>query len=335
VGITLYPGDADNVDGLLRTADAAMHSAIANGGNGFCFFQQEMNRWSEERIKVETRLHHALERGELAVHFQPLVDAESGDIAGAEALLRWNAVDDESGRTISPAVFIPILEETGLIVKVGEWVLRTACEQQQRWLRETGRSLFVAVNLSALQLADHELIGKVSRIILDTGIAAGDLEIELTESAAMRDAEHGLETLSRLKSLGVRLSLDDFGTGYSSLSYLKQLPIDTLKVDRSFVIDADHDREALSIVRAIIAIGHALQLEIIAEGIETDSQARLLQTLAVDILQGFRFSKPIAADDFVALLRHTPRFIIEKNEPGGATILYPRQDKGRGKRQLH
>ncbi|NJD25993.1 MAG: EAL domain-containing protein [Betaproteobacteria bacterium] len=335
VGITLYPGDADSVDGLLRTADAAMHSAIANGGNGFCFFQQEMNRWSEERIKVEGRLHHALERGELQVYFQPLVDAESGEIAGAEALLRWNAVDDDSGRQISPAVFIPILEETGLIVKVGEWVLRTACEQQQRWLRETGRTLFVAVNLSALQLADHDLISKVSRIILDTGISAGDLEIELTESAAMRDAEHGLESLNRLKSLGVRLSLDDFGTGYSSLSYLKQLPIDTLKIDRSFVIDADRDREALSIARAIVAIGHALQLEIIAEGIETDAQASLLRTLAVDILQGYRFSRPVPGNDFVALLHATPRFAIEDSDPAGATVLFPHTEKRRGTRQLH
>ncbi|HJW26569.1 MAG TPA: EAL domain-containing protein [Rhodocyclaceae bacterium] len=307
IGISLFPNDADSLEALIGNADAAMYSAIDAGGNTYRFFHQEMNSSSAERMRIEGKLHHALERGELAVYFQPLVSARSGRIIGAEALLRW--LPKEGDGFIPPSTFIPLLEETGLIVPVGEWVMRTACEENRRWREATGKDLFVAVNLSALQLADERLVDKVRAIVSGNGFDPRHLEIELTESAVMRDAERGIRTMHQLKELGVSLSIDDFGTGYSSLSYLKQLPLDTLKIDRSFVIDAPGDPEAVSIIRAIVAMGHSLQFEIIAEGVETRDQIDFLRQGMVDILQGYHFSKPVPAEEFLALV--TDRQVYE------------------------
>jgi len=300
IGISIYPDDASTAESLTTNADSAMYSAVENGGNTYRFFHQEMNQNSAERMLLEGKLHGALERGELMVYFQPLVSAQSGRITGAEALLRWYQPD--LGGFVSPATFIPLLEETGLIVEVGEWVLRTACKENQRWREITGHDYFVAVNLSAIQLSDPLLQNQVERILLETALPPHCLEIELTESAIMRDTKRGIELLNAFRQIGIKLSVDDFGTGYSSLSYLKQLPINTLKIDRSFIIDTPNDKEAASITKAIVALGHSLQLEIIAEGVETAEQVSFLRDAGADILQGFYFSCAISATDFRQLV---------------------------------
>jgi len=309
IGISLFPDDADTFEGLISSADSAMYVAIEQGGNAFRFFQQEMNARSAERMRIESRLHHALERGELSVFFQPLICAKSGRIAGAEALLRWHS--EELG-TVSPAVFIPLMEETQLIRPIGQWVLKKACEENQRWREQSGEELFVAVNLSAVQLADDKLIDDIRKILSDTHFEPRFLEIELTESAVMHDSELGIRTLNQIKDLGINLSIDDFGTGYSSLSYLKQFPLDTLKIDRSFVMDAVGDDNASAIIKAIVAMGHTLGFHIIAEGVEDLEQVSLLREVSVDILQGYYFSRPLPASQFEELLRRTPRFTLPK-----------------------
>lgn len=309
IGISLFPDDADTHENLISNADSAMYVAIEQGGNTFRFFQQEMNARSSERMRIESRLHHALERGELSVFFQPLVCAKTGRISGAEALLRWHS--EELG-SISPNVFIPLMEETQLIRPIGQWVLRKACEENRRWRELTGTELFVAVNLSAVQLSDENLIRDIQRVLSETNVDPRYLEIELTESAVMHDAELGLRTLNQIKQLGVKLSIDDFGTGYSSLSYLKQFPLDTLKIDRSFVIDAAVDDNASAIIRAIVAMGHTLGFDIIAEGVEDIDQVELLREVSVDILQGYYFSRALPATQFDELLHRNPIFTLPK-----------------------
>lgn len=312
IGISIFPDDADTVEGLIGCADSAMYAAIEQGGNTFRFFQQEMNTRSSERMRTESLLHYALERGEFSVFFQPLVNARSGRIAGAEALLRWH--NEELG-AVSPAVFIPLLEDTQLIRQVGKWVLRKACLENMRWRQRTGRELFVAVNLSAVQLADDKLLEDIRQILDETGCAPRYLEIELTESSIMHDSELGIRTLNRIKELGIRLSIDDFGTGYSSLSYLNQFPLDTLKIDRSFVMHATENENAQAIIKAIVAMGHTLGFEIIAEGVETLEQLVLLRNNAVDILQGYHFSRPIPAIEFEELIVRTPVYPFADSLP--------------------
>jgi diguanylate cyclase (GGDEF)-like protein/PAS domain S-box-containing protein len=307
IGISLFPDDANTHESLISNADSAMYVAIEQGGNTFRFFQQEMNARSSERMRIESRLHHALERGELSVYFQPLVCAKSGRIAGAEALLRWES--DELG-SISPNVFIPLMEETQLIRPIGQWVLRKACEENKRWREATGSEIFVAVNLSAVQLSDENLIPDIQKILFETNFDPRYLEIELTESAVMHDAELGLRTLNQIKQLGVTLSIDDFGTGYSSLSYLKQFPLDTLKIDRSFVIDAAVDKNASAIIRAIVAMGHTLGFHIIAEGVEDIDQVEFLRDVSVEILQGYHFSRALPAAEFAELLKRSPIYSL-------------------------
>ena len=307
IGISIFPDDAETVEGLVSCADSAMYAAIEQGGNTFRFFQQEMNTRSSERMRTESLLHHALERGELSVFFQPLVNARNGRIAGAEALLRWH--NDELG-AVSPGVFIPLLEDTQLIRPVGKWVLRKACLENKRWRQRTGNELFVAVNLSAVQLADDNLVKDIRQILAETGCDPRYLEIELTESSIMHDSELGIRTLNQIKDLGIRLSIDDFGTGYSSLSYLNQFPLDTLKIDRSFVMNAAEDENAQAIIKAIVAMGHTLGFEIIAEGVENVEQLSLLRDNAVDILQGYYFSRPIPAIEFEELIIRMPNYVL-------------------------
>jgi diguanylate cyclase (GGDEF)-like protein/PAS domain S-box-containing protein len=307
IGISIFPDDAQTVEGLVSCADSAMYAAIEQGGNTFRFFQQEMNLRSTERMRIESLLHHALERGELSVFFQPLVNARNGRIAGAEALLRWH--NEELG-AVSPNVFIPLLEDTQLIRSVGKWVLRKACLENKRWRQRTGSDLFVAVNLSAVQLADDNLLKDVQQILAETGCDPRYLEIELTESSIMHDSELGIRTLNRLKEMGIRLSIDDFGTGYSSLSYLNRFPLDTLKIDRSFVMHAAEDENAQAIIKAIVAMGHTLGFEIIAEGVETIEQLNLLRANSVDLLQGYHFSRPIPAIEFEELIVRTPLYAL-------------------------
>lgn len=318
IGISVFPEDGDDAETLVRNADSAMYKAIEEGGNAYRFFRQEMNERAAERVQLESRLYHALERGELSVFFQPFVATETGSIVGAEALLRWKC--PELGGYISPATFIPLLEETGLIRSVGEWVLGHACAEAARWQQITGEQLFVAVNISALQLTD-DLPHLVAKAIALHNIAPAQLEIELTESAIMRDADHGIRMLHELKALGVRLSIDDFGTGYSSLSYLKRLPMSTLKIDRSFVMDIPDDSEAISIARAILALGHSLHLDIIAEGVESVAQAEFLCHNGCDLLQGYHFSKPVNADDFLSLLIERPRYHLPQDSSRNLQLL--------------
>jgi len=319
IGISIYPDDADTVEGLISCADSAMYAAIEQGGNTFRFFQNDMNARSAERMRIESRLHHALERGELSVFFQPLVCARSGRIVGAEALLRWH--NDELG-SVSPSVFIPLLEETQLIRNVGKWVLRKSCLENKRWRSRTGSEMFVAVNLSAVQLADDNLLNDVREILAETGCDPRYLEIELTESSIMHDSELGIRTLNRLKDLGIRLSIDDFGTGYSSLSYLNRFPIDTLKIDRSFVMNAAVDENFQAIIKAIVAMGHTLGFEIIAEGVEDLAQLALLRENAVDLLQGYHFSRPIPAMEFEELITRSPNYSLpERTIKAGSQLI--------------
>jgi len=312
IGISIFPDDADTVEGLIGCADSAMYAAIEQGGNTFRFFQQEMNTRSSERMRIESLLHHALERGELSVFFQPLVNARNGCIAGAEALLRWH--NEELG-AVSPGVFIPLLEDTQLIRQVGKWVLRKACLENKRWRQRTGNELFVAVNLSAVQLSDDNLVKDIQQILDETGCDPRYLEIELTESSIMHDSELGIRTLNRIKALGIRLSIDDFGTGYSSLSYLNQFPLDTLKIDRSFVMNSAEDENAQAIIKAIVAMGHTLGFEIIAEGVENTEQLLLLRNNDVDILQGYHFSRPIPAIEFEELIVRIPAYPFPASKP--------------------
>ncbi|HEY6898187.1 MAG TPA: EAL domain-containing protein, partial [Rhodocyclaceae bacterium] len=323
IGISVYPEDSEDADTLLLNADSAMYKAIEDGGNTHRFFHQAMNERASERISLEGKLYHALERGELSVVFQPFVEAETGRVVGAEALLRWHRED--LGGSVSPTIFIPLMEEIGLIRQVGKWVLNRACQEVKRWQAIAGDEIFVAVNISALQL-DDDLPGIVANAITEYGIAPRQLEIELTESAVMRDAERGIELLHRLKALGIQLSIDDFGTGYSSLSYLKRLPMTTLKIDRSFVSDMPDDLEAVSITRAILALGRSLNLNIIAEGVEAREQVEMLRDNGCDLLQGYYFAKAMTAEAFRSLLKEAPVYSMP---PRTQPIRLIRPEQGR------
>jgi diguanylate cyclase (GGDEF)-like protein/PAS domain S-box-containing protein len=308
IGISLFPDDSNDLEGLISCADSAMYAAVEQGGNLFRFFQQEMNARSSERLHLESRLHHALERGEFSVYFQPLVNAKTGQIIGAEALLRWHI--DGQKEPVGPTTFIQLLEETKLIRPVGAWVIRKACEENIRWRKLTGEELFVAVNLSAIQLSDENLLEDIRSILHETQFDPRFLEIELTESAVMQDSEQGIRVMNQIRDLGIQLSIDDFGTGYSSLSYLKKLPFNTLKIDQSFVFDAATNENARAIIKAIVAMGHSLQFHIIAEGVENIEQLEFLRGISVDILQGYYFSRPLPALQFEELLMRRQPFLF-------------------------
>ncbi|HWA38068.1 MAG TPA: EAL domain-containing protein, partial [Burkholderiales bacterium] len=293
-GISLYPQDGADVDTLLRNADAAMYRAKDHGRNNFQFYTSEMNERISERVVLETALRRALERNEFQLHFQQKAGLKSGapQIAGAEALVRWN--HPEWG-LLRPERFIPLAEETGLIVRIGEWVLRETCRLTRAWLDRGLRPGLVSVNLSARQFRQEGLVRKVASILEDTGLDPKHLEIELTESMVMHNVQAAIATLHGLKSLGVQLSVDDFGTGYSSLAYLKDFPIDTLKIDRSFVRDiGDGTGEDDGVIaQAVIQLGHALHLKVIGEGVETDAQVRFLRRHGCDEAQGFFYGEPL------------------------------------------
>jgi diguanylate cyclase (GGDEF)-like protein len=305
-GISLYPQDGPDVDTLLRNADVAMYRAKEAGRNNFQFFTAEMNQIVNERLQLEHSLRRALERKEFLLHYQQKVNLKTGAIVGAEALLRWN--HPEWG-LVRPARFIPVAEETGLIVQIGEWVLHEACRQNRAWQDEGLSPGVVSVNLSARQFRQEGLVRTVSRVLAETGVEPSALEMELTESMVMHNAEAAIALLQGLKSLGIALSVDDFGTGYSSLAYLKDLPIDTLKIDRSFVrdIDAGGDAGEGVIAQAVISLGHSLELKVIAEGVETDAQLRFLTKHKCDEVQGFYFGEPVAPAEYAQLLAKTRR----------------------------
>jgi diguanylate cyclase (GGDEF)-like protein/PAS domain S-box-containing protein len=294
VGIAMYPHDATDIDQLMRLADVAMYHSKANGRNAAHFYGREMTERAQTRLHLESRLRHAIERGELSLHYQPRVASHQCRLAGVEGLLRWHNADLGS---VSPADFIPIAEETGLIVPIGNWVIEEACAQIARW-RATGRSSFeVSINLSPLQLRDDRLPAAVADCMARHGVQRGELEIEITESALMENMVMILPRITEIRKLGVGLAIDDFGTGYSSLNYLSRLPLDKLKIDRSFIQHMEGDPANLAITRAIIGLGHTLGLVVVAEGVETEEQAAMLRKAGCDEFQGFLYSRPIPAAD--------------------------------------
>ena len=299
IGIAGYPEDCLDGDSLLESADIAAFHAKNDGRNSFRFHTADMNQKALARLRTEADLRMALKRGELVLHYQPQVDLASCHIIGVEALVRWQ--HPERG-LLGPAEFIDIAEDTGLIVEIGNWVLRTACLQNRQWQRDGLRHIRVAVNLSARQFVRNNLFEAVAAILDETGLASKDLELELTESLVMSDVERGISVLGALKQLGVRIAVDDFGTGYSSLAYLRLLPIDALKIDRSFVSNiGSSDGDA--IVASIIALGHTLKLKVIAEGVETVEQLEYLRLKLCDEIQGYSVSKPVPTDECAELLR--------------------------------
>jgi PAS domain S-box-containing protein len=299
IGISLFPHDGADVEALLRNADAAMYHVKDSGRGAFQFYNQSMNAAARERLALEGRLRKALERGELLLHFQPQVDTDSGAIVGAEALVRWKHPDLG---LVSPAQFIPLAEETGLILPIGEWVLRTACAQGKAWQEGGHGGLHVSVNLSGRQFRQQPLVSVVSRVVGETGFDPRHLELELTESVLMRDAEETVKTLDGLKALGLRISVDDFGTGYSSLSYLTRFPIDILKIDRSFVREIVTGRGEAAITSAIIAMAQGLDLGVVAEGVETEKQMAHLRRRGCRMMQGFLFGRPVPAEELTRTL---------------------------------
>ena len=301
VGISLYPADGKDFESLLKCADAAVESAKAAGRNTYRFFTQEMNADLLEQMRLTGDLNRAVRQHEFLLHFQPQVDIRTGRITGAEALVRWQHPVDG---LISPARFIPIAERSGHIVQIGEWVLNEACRQARAWIDRGLPPLVVAVNLSAVQFKRGNVLELVSSALAASGLPASCLELELTESILLQDGDVTMETLSELKALGTKLSIDDFGTGYSSLSYLKRLDVDKLKIDQSFVRDILADGDSASIIQAIIQLGHILQLELIAEGVETDAELAFLRASGCDAAQGYLFSRPVSAELFVKLVRN-------------------------------
>ncbi|AOF80663.1 diguanylate cyclase domain protein [Methyloversatilis sp. RAC08] len=296
VGIALFPENGDDAETLLRHADMAMYAAKQRGRNTFEFFTETMQQRAIERLSLEQDMAHALEAGQFALHYQPQVDAVTGRIVSAEALLRWN--HPQRG-AVSPVEFIPVAEETGLIVPIGEWVVREACRQIAQW-RDQGRPVVpVAINLSAINFRSDSLLPQIVDALQSNRLSSHFLHVELTESAVMHEPESALAKLAALKALGLTLSIDDFGTGYSSLSTLKQFPIDLLKIDRSFVRDLPDDESDASIVDAILAMAHALGLRVVAEGVETEAQRQFLAQRKCGLMQGYLFSRPLPAEDFM------------------------------------
>jgi EAL domain-containing protein (putative c-di-GMP-specific phosphodiesterase class I) len=300
IGICMYPADAQDEQSLMKNADIAMYRAKDEGKNTYQFYSEEMNLHSFERMALETSLRRGLERNEFFLHYQAKLDLRNGRITGVEALVRWQHPDLG---VIPPAQFIPLAEETGLIVPIGNWVLNTACMQNVAWQREGLPPLRMAVNLSARQFADENLVIDIAEALKKSGMHPDLLELELTESMVMQHAERAGKVLGAIKQLGVRVAIDDFGVGYSSLANLKRFPIDTLKVDRSFIRDIPLDVEDKAITQAIIAMGKSLNLTVVAEGVETLEQETFLRDHGCDETQGFYFSRPIASDEFAALLR--------------------------------
>lgn len=299
IGYSLYPKDGETPEMLLKSADAAMYHAKEQGRNNFQPYAPDMEVKASERLELGTDLRQAIDRNELFLCYQPRVDLADGSICGMEALIRWH--HPRLG-LISPTQFIPIAEETGLISQIGEWVLRSACIQTKDWLDRGLPPLKVSVNLSARQFVKKDLVQSVEKILEETGLPPHQLELELTESLIMHNAELFISTLRNLKALGILLAVDDFGTGFSSLSYLKRFPIDCLKIDRSFVHDVSEDSDSSAIARAVIHLGHSMGLKVIAEGVETPAELAFMREHKCDELQGYFFSEPLVTEEFERIL---------------------------------
>jgi len=301
IGIAISPLDGHDVGILLRNADTAMYVAKESGRNNYKFFSNEMNLKAVERMALESNLRRALEKEELSLVYQPQIDTRTGLMTGVEALLRWN--HPETG-AISPGKFIPIAEETGLIIPIGEWVLRSACRQARSWIDAGFTSLCVAVNISGCQFKQGNLANLVRQVLEETGLDPANLELELTESILMDNAESAVNMLKELKTLGVNLAIDDFGTGYSSLTYLKHFPIDRLKIDQMFIRNITTDANDASISKAIIAMAHSLRMDVIAEGVETKEQKEFLAAHDCFEMQGYYLCRPVSAEKICHMLEN-------------------------------
>ncbi|MFZ6644813.1 putative bifunctional diguanylate cyclase/phosphodiesterase [Undibacterium sp. TJN25] len=315
IGISIFPDDGIDTAGLMKNADTAMYHAKEQGRNNYQFFSDAMNARAMERQAIESNLRMALEKQEFVLHYQPKVNLETGAITGAEALLRWK---HPQWGLVLPARFMSIAEECGLIVPIGRWVLREACTQARRWIDAGVGPVPVAVNISALEFRHKDFFGGVRDILSESGLDAASLELEITESVLMRDAETSTAILQHLKDMGVQLAVDDFGTGYSSLSYLKKFPIDVLKIDKSFVDDIATAAGNGIIVSAVVGMGNKLKLKVIAEGVENQAQLTFLQAQNCEEGQGYFFSRPLVAEEFVRLLvnrRRMYRALDKKNTP--------------------
>jgi len=302
IGIAMYPDDGVTMQALLAHADAAMYSAKQHGRGNFRRYSPGMDAGTEERVQLESDLHNALTQNQFQLHYQPKVDTQTGEVRSAEALIRW--LHPTRG-IVSPAEFIPLAEECGLIGAIGGWVIREACRQTRVWQIDGVPTLRVSVNLSASQFRDSGLVDSIRIALDDAGLQARYLEVELTESAVMSDPEKSIAILEQLSAMGVLVSVDDFGTGYSSMSYLRRFPIDKLKIDRVFINEIVSRPEDASIVRAIVSLAHSLRLKVVAEGVETPAQLDFLKTAGCDEYQGYHFSRPLPAAEFERLIRES------------------------------
>ncbi len=304
IGISIYPDDARDTTALLKYADSAMYKAKQSGRNTFQFYTAELNNRLMERLDLEYRLRRALENEEFLLHYQPKMNFATGEICGAEALIRWQPI---AGKMISPAEFIPVAEETGLIEEIGLWVLREACEQALVLSQRTGKVFTIAVNVSPRQFRQAGLVNSVREVLRESGLDPACLELEITESSLVHDTKNFITTLHELKALGVKLAIDDFGTGYSSMAYLKDFPVDRLKIDQVFVSHLESEPSNIAILKAIIALGHSLDMKVIAEGVETAYQQAFLHGIGCDELQGYHFSKPLP-------MKVLEMFVLEGNK---------------------
>lgn len=299
IGITFYPTDGSEIDNLIKNAEAAMHHAKAQGGNGFKIYTSDIHKMSSVELALEANLRYALEQKQFSIHYQPQVSLDTGAILGAEALVRWH--HPERG-LIPPSVFVPIAEKSGLIVQIGEWVLQNACLQAKKWQEAGYRPFTISVNLTGHHFSQRNLGDRLVQILRETALDPASLDIELTESILMKDVQTAISMLSELKRLGIQISIDDFGTGYSSLSYLKRFPFDTLKIDQSFIRNVSSDDKNAVITTAIIEIAHNLKLKVIAEGVETQSELSFLFRNRCDAIQGYFFSRPVPYAEFETML---------------------------------
>lgn len=303
VGVSLFPHDGKESQSLLKNTGSALYRAKKSGGDSYRFYTEDMNSKASRQFALETSLRHAIDNEEFVLHYQPRLAVDSLKITGVEALVRWQ--HPQLG-LLSPAEFIPLAENNGLILPIGEWVLRTACRQNREWQERGFTAMCVGVNVSARQFQQEHLAEIVLQILEETGLAPEYLDLELTESSIMSKAQATIDVLTRLKAMGITISIDDFGTGFSSLSYLKRLPIDALKIDQSFVRDVTTDPDDAALVMAIVTLAHNLRLQVVAEGVETEEQLRFLHLLRCDEVQGYLFSKPLPAEGLEQVLALNP-----------------------------
>lgn len=295
IGIALYPDDADNVQNLMQKADFALYQAKQSGRGNYRLFDYQLEEKVQQRKRMQDDIIIGLREQQFSVHFQPLIDIHSEKLVSVECLLRWNHPEHGS---ISPADFVPVAEECGLIIDLGNWVLEQACAQQVRWRTMGLGDIIVAVNLSSVQFQNPDLVPSIKHTVMHAGMSPGKLELEITESGIMDKGESVVELLQELNEFGLKLAIDDFGTGYSSLSYLKHFPVQNLKIDREFITDLPHNNDDAAIARTIISMGHALNLKVIAEGVETEEQLQFLKEENCDVVQGYLFSRPVCATEF-------------------------------------